>query len=120
MLPFMVGVTRRAFLGYAALMPLALDEAISQSKEDSLWEEARKKTSSYQKALDETLKSSPEVQKSVSRFYAVHVSDVKSTRQKDALIWGKKQLHCYDTRVMKELSDEVQKHAEAYAKAHNS
>ncbi len=117
----MAGVTRRAFLGYSVAMPLVLEElAYAQSKEDSLWEETRKKPSSYQKALDETLKSSPEVQKSVSRFYAAYVADVKSTRQKGALIWGKKQLRCHDSRLEKELGDEVQKYAEAYAKSHNS
>ncbi|MEM3154844.1 MAG: hypothetical protein QW165_04760 [Candidatus Woesearchaeota archaeon] len=103
-------------------MTLVLEElARAQTKEDALWEEARKKPSYYQKALDETLKTSPEAQKSISRFYAVYAIEKKgSTTDKGALVASGKQLRCYDSSLEKQLKEEVRNHAEAYAKTHNA
>src|SRR5574342_410407 len=80
-------ITRRVFLGYSAALPLTLESLASgQSKEDNLWENARKNAADGQKALDETMKGLGAAQKLVSRFNAE-----------------------------KQLRDTLKQHAEAYA-----
>lgn len=115
----MVGesITRRAFLGYSAIMLFALENIVSgNTKEDLLWENARKNPADGQKAIDETLKGMGAAQKLVSRFYAVHVAEKKgSFTDKWALVFGDKQLKCYDANAEKSLRDTLKKHAEAYA-----
>jgi hypothetical protein len=107
-------ITRRVFLGYTAALPLTL-EALALN-EEKLWENARKDASAGQRALDEMMKGLPAAQKLVSRFYAVNVAEKKgSTTDKWALVFGDKQLKCYDSNAEKTLRDTLKKHAEAYA-----
>src|SRR5574342_216523 len=110
-------ITRRVFLGYSAALPLTLESLASgQSKEDNLWENARKNAADGQKALDETMKGLGAAQKLVSRFYAVHVVEKKgAVSDKWAIVFGEKQLKCYDSNAEKQLRDTLKKHAEAYA-----
>ncbi len=110
-------ITRRVFLGYSAAMPFALESIASgNTKEETLWENARKNPADGQKALDETFKGLSAAQKLVSRAYAVHVTEKKgSFTDKWAIIFGDKQLKCYDSNAEKSLRDTLKKHAEAYA-----
>lgn len=88
------------------------------NKEDEQWERAQKDKTARQPVLDDLLKNSAEIKNVVSRCYAVYLTDVGTTRQKGALIFGGKELRCEDARADKTLRDEVMKHAEAYANAH--
>jgi hypothetical protein len=107
-------ITRRAFLGYTAALPLTL-EALALD-EEKLWENARKDASAGQRVLDEMMKGLPAAQKLVSRFYAVNLTEKKgSTTDKWAIVFGDKQLKCYDSSAEKSLRDTLKKHAEAYA-----
>ncbi len=110
-------ITRRVFLGYSAALPLALESLVwGQAKEDILWENARKNPADGQKVLDETLKGLGAAQKLVSRFYAVQVTEKKSsTTDKWAIVFGDKQLKCYDANAEKSLRETLKKHAETYA-----
>jgi hypothetical protein len=107
-------ITRRVFLGYSAALPLTL-EALALN-EEKLWENARKDASAGQRVLDEMMKGLTAAQKLVSRFYAVHVAERKGTfTDKWAIVFGDKQLKCYDANAEKTLRDTLKKHAEAYA-----
>jgi len=114
-------LSRRELFSYSIGSYLAL-EVIAQaqaSKEDAAWEKAAKEDKYKQQALDEMLNASPDSKKFVSRFFAVYVGKAGTTRDKLSLIYGDKQLKCYDTRVESVLKEELSKQAEARAKARN-
>ncbi len=114
-------ISRRELFQYSIGSYLALESIANaqSSKEDATWEKASKDDKYKQQALDEMLNSSPDAKKFVSRFFAVYVDKAGSTRDKLALIYGEKQLKCYDTRVESVLKEELKKHAEARAKMKN-
>jgi len=111
----MVGVSRRAFLGYSAAIPLVLEElAYAQSKEDKFWTDAKKNDKLKQQALDGVLDA--EARKYVSHFYAVEVEEKKAgkTEDKFALSFGTKKLKFFDSKLETSCRDELKKFAEMY------
>ena len=88
------------------------------NQEDEQWGRVQKDKTARQPVLDDLLKNYSDLKNVVSRCYAVYLTDVSTTRQKGALVFGGKELRCEDSRADKSLRDEVMKHAEAYATAH--
>jgi len=111
----MAGVTRRAFLGYSAAFPLVLEGlAYAQSKEDKLWEDAKKTDKLKQQTIDGVL--SADTKKYVSHFYAVEVEEKKPGKKEDkfAISWGSKHLKFYDSKLEGSCREELKKFAEKY------